>query len=361
MKMHDKKIGVITIYGEENYGNRLQNYAVIKYLNNLGYNAQTLVVMPKRFLKKKIKDNIKNIVAYVLKNKYLSRTRKNNFIKFTKKYIPTRYIKTEGFNIPNSVSDEYDFFVVGSDQVWNPTFGRYEKDYNNMFLFFTVPEKKICFSPSIGISEIPQNWTKQFKKGLDTFEYISIREEDGAKLVKELCGKDAQVLIDPTMMLEKEDWLNISNIKNKIKENYILEYFLGDCEQNLEEFLSKKSSLENLKRIKILDKSNPDIYVSGPSEFITLIAEASLVVTDSFHACVFSILFDVPFIIVKRKDFNNDMFSRIRTLLNMFEIDAEKIDFNKPIQISKEKRNQILKEQRDRVNSFFEKCLKEKR
>ena len=145
---------------------------------------------------------------------------------------------------------------------------------------------------------------------------ISMREKAGADLVKKLTGRDVPVVVDPTILLSKEEWQKIEMVPEWYNgEKYILTYFLGNPSPIIKN-LAKKN---NWKIFNLMDKSNLDLYASRVEEFVYLIEHAELVATDSFHACVFSILMNTPFLVVNRKEKGMaDMTSRIDTLLELF-------------------------------------------
>lgn len=345
-----KNVAIMTLYGEYNYGNRLQNYAVTQSLLKLGYNVETVVPIVRKKIKQKIKRTTLRIVSCFfgailmkIKSNYV---RFNNFQRFTIKYVPTRYIETKNFELPESLSNEYDMFVTGSDQVWNTSFGYHENVYNNYLLGFVSPEKRCCFSPSFGISFVEEKHRDMFKQELKKFHSLNAREEAGTKIIKELTGRDdVLTTIDPTLMLTKEEWYKVAKPIKKLPSEYTLDYFLGKTPTEDELY---KSVSEECEKIKLLDKTNKKIYVSGPSEFIYLISKAKLVCTDSFHACVFSIIFEKPFIVFKREDSMENMFSRIETLLGMFGVDSKECA-GKIINIDREKRDSVLLEERNKI------------
>ncbi len=346
----DKKCAIITIYGENNYGNRLQNYAVTKVLNSLGYVAQTVVPIEKVCLKAVIKRYIKRIIPIVLgpvaKKGFCALVRENNFREFTKTNIPTRYIKKASLK---AVENDYDLFVVGSDQVWNPCFGNFEKYFDDMLLVNVPSHKKCCFSPSFGVSSLPKKWEKRFAQALYDFPKLCVREKDGVHIINKLIGVEPQVCIDPTLMLDAEEWLAVSKKANVGEEPFVLDYFLGETPQ--EHKLYNEVAKGN-RRIKLLNKQDVSVYVSGPAEFVDLISKATVVCTDSFHACVFSILFSKPFVVFPRKDSNKDMLSRIETLLEMFDIDPVS-NIGKLIKVDEKIRDGVLKKERQRVVDFL--------
>ncbi len=352
----NKKIAVVTIYDELNYGNRLQNYAVTKTFEKMGGSVQTIVAQKPKTVKEIIKLKIKQILPIICKSavrrKFPAVLREYNFRNFTKKHIPTVYIKTNAGTLPVKTVDQYDCFVVGSDQVWNPCFGGFEAIFDDRLLTFVPSNKKMCFSPSFGVSQLPKEWEVKFAKALSDFPKLSVREESGAKIIRDLLQKEAEVLIDPTLMLDAEEWLEVSKKVSGLDEHYVLDYFLGATPKEDEMYESALAKVGAKRHVRLLDITDKSIYVSGPAEFIYLISKASLVCTDSFHACVFSILFSKPFIIFKRKDSNNDMFSRMETLLGIFNVDLNQ-NIGKTIVIDPEIRDKVLKEKREQVENFL--------
>ncbi len=153
------------------------------------------------------------------------------------------------------------------------------------------------------------------------FKEISVREEAGKKIVEDLTGrKDVEVLVDPTMLLTAEEWDNVSNKPEQLKtDKYILNYFLGELSEKRKNEIDRIAKENGCKIINMLDSNSP-FYKTGPAEFLYLEKNAFLICTDSFHACVFSILYNRPFIVFEREDNNVSMNSRIDTLLNKFHL-----------------------------------------
>ena len=348
-----KKVAIVTIYDTNNYGNRLQNFAVSESLKKMGYRTESFVPVNKN-KKRSFKGYIADLLTYIFPRVFskwnIDWVRRINFIKFTKSNIPTRYIfDDDGFFYDNLTSD-YDYFVVGSDQVWNPHFWQGESDYNNMFLKFVPKEKRVCFSPSIGVDEVPNEWIYRFKEGFEGFNYLSIRELSGAEIIKKITGHNADVLIDPTMMLDADEWIKISKKAKAVKKPYVLEYFLGNSD---EEKLKEIADSKKLSRLTLCDKANPEVYSYGPAEFIYMIANAELVCTDSFHACVFAILFNKPFIILKRQGYKINMYTRIDSLLSLFGVDKT----DDVIHIDESIRDNVLKAERKKIHEFLKKSF----
>lgn len=323
-----KKASIITIYDPKpNFGNRLQNYAVQFVLENLGLDVITIAVENCRI-------TTFELLKYILQkisgcnfpgNKEYWKAefpKKIKFNSFNKKYIKTKYVKKIE-DIGNS-----DYYVIGSDQVWNPEWYKFCPIKSDVFLLtFAKPNQKVCFSPSFGIDCINQEWKEWFTKQLSTFPQIAVREQEGANIVKRLTGKDAIVTIDPTLVLCQNDWNKISKCPSKINcdENYILTYFLGGISDKIENDLKRYKSDTGYTIYNVLDKRNPELYIINPSEFIYLISHAKLILTDSFHACVFAFIFNKPFLVYKRQG-EEDMMSRLNTLLSKFSLERKYVD-----------------------------------
>lgn len=313
-----------------NYGNRLQNYAAQFVLQRLGLDTVTISI-------EKCDVSFSDWIKYLLQSisfyhlpgnsqfwKYEFR-RKVLFYKFNKKYIHMQKIK--------SIDEigKADFFVIGSDQVWNPNWYKFCPLKKDLFLLtFANPSQKVCFSPSFGINTIPQEWENWFKEQLLSFPKLGVREKTGAKIIYELTGRVAEVTIDPTLMLTVSDWLAISKRPKQVdlNEPYILLYFLGGISENRWIKINEISTKLNLNVYNLMDKYNKSTYNNSPEEFIYLYSHASLVLTDSFHACVFSFLFGKPFLVYDRDGKEQSIMSRINTFLKTFFLERKYVNSN---------------------------------
>ncbi|OPJ61897.1 polysaccharide pyruvyl transferase family protein [Clostridium chromiireducens] len=325
------KIAILTMSNGINYGNRLQNYATQKVLESLGCEVETIrnftsqKIVDPNTIKERIKEILSDFyyrvpIIELKKMNYVLRERKFN--EFTEKYVQqTNYIITKD-RIPKGIEKMYDFFVCGSDQVWNPEF-----DINSEIDFLTFANKgqKIAYAPSFGVSELPMKCINDYKKWIGQIDCLSIREQAGADIIKELTGRDAVVLVDPTLMLTKNEWLLISKKpKLKLPKKYILTYFLGDKSKSAEEKINYIAKKNNLDVINFLDFSNKYIYSLSPHEFIWLFNKCELVYTDSFHGSVFSLIMKKPFIVFDRQDNHTSMNSRLDTLLSLFKMESRR-------------------------------------
>lgn len=343
-----KKIGIITILGNNNCGNRLQNYALQEVLKKYCDKVDTL--RNETFLNWNEKYYIgilrlinKNIKSIFKVNKYFKNFDKK--IKFSNRYVT---IKSK------RISKKYDFFVAGSDQIWKPTRKRLSKID---LLGFAEPQKRISYAASFGLEKIDEKYYKILREELPKFKAISVREEAGIEIIKDATGiENVSVVLDPTLLLEKDVWETIERKpENFDKKKYIFTYFLGD-----------EKTEELVKKIFGVEYSVVDFYkgIYGPSEFLYLINHAEYILTDSFHGTVFSILFKKKFYVFDRKqiDLNNNMNSRLDTLLGKLSLQERKINDLNQINLNNVIDYEIvekkLENERKKSYDFLDKALK---
>lgn len=370
-----KKIAIVTLNGYFNYGNRLQNYALQKSLESLGMKVETLVYFENAVQKSKPK-SINRLINYIGKSpieliykisyrKWLvinkekimeSQSKRSSVFKdFTRNYIKETDYVIKDDEMLNNISQNYDYFVVGSDQVWNPHF------INNLsfyFLSFIPKNKRIAYAPSFGVSTLEENIEEEYRKRLNEIEHISVREEEGASLIKKLINREVPVLIDPTMLLTQNQWMSVSKkANNRPNEGYLLTYFLGSINFHDKKKIYEIARKNNLAIIQLGSIKEFDTYQTGPSEFIDYIKECSIFFTDSFHGCVFSIIFEKPFVVFNRGNMN----SRIDTLLSKFNLETRKWESVKKqktfFDIDYSHAGEILDEERKESFKFLKEAL----
>lgn len=297
------KIGIITI-NSINYGNRLQNYALQEVIELLGYSVATVQRELPLKHKQQIKMDIKKTGQYFLG------TKGSKFDTFDRKIK-----KSNSYALANTqqagLNSEFDYFIAGSDQVWNP---HYNFVGTSDLLAFAKPEQRLSYAASFGVDEIPDEKKKVYAENLSQFKALSVREKKGAEIIKELTGREAQVVLDPTMLLTNEQWSKVERKSKFTPENrYVLVYSLGEKSADF-----KNSIKDYVKEMEIFDiraiQNNGREIPVGPAEFLYLIHHAELILTDSFHASVFSGLYHKRFITFKRPGI--DMSSRIVSLAN---------------------------------------------
>ena len=305
-----KKVGIVTLFDCDNYGNRLQCYALQQVLSSL--EGVLALQIPNYSFLNENKHYYLRLLKHLTNLKSFSKNkrRKENFKIFERNINYSRFIYTA-----KTKKIDMDYVIVGSDQVWNPNFGRLRQVD---LLSIIDPSKRISYAASFGVSDIQLNKIRMAVEELQKFKKISVREEDGKRIIERATKrKDIEVLLDPTMLLEKEQWIKVEKKPKMLKsKKYILNYFLGELDSNAELQIQKIAHENKCEVINILDKNSP-FYECGPSEFLYLERNAFLICTDSFHSAVFSIIFGKPFVVFDRKqDGMKNMNSRIETLLS---------------------------------------------
>lgn len=325
-----KKIAIVTMSYGSNYGNKLQNYALQEVYNRFGYEVETLRLKPSRMnLDNSSKEalNLTKIInrlrvkmkQLIYKNNILNRKDSfeffnNNVLKMTDKVYCDETIHLINQN-------DYSFFSAGSDQVWNSYFDDFTKTF--LLDFVNDNEKKISYAASFGVSDINEKYRNLFKEKLMQFKDISVREEVGKDIVKNLIGREATTVLDPTLLLSKEEWLEFIGANSTSNEGIALTYFLGELDKEYKEKLLTYVKKNNLKLIELCKIEN-EYYKYGPKEFVELFSKADIVFTDSFHACCFSIIFEKPFWVTGRNSVKKNMNSRIDTLLDKLQLISRK-------------------------------------
>ena len=334
------KIGVITIEQVNNYGAELQATATIKVLQGMGYEAEiidycyyknwnfkdTRISAP--FVPMSAKGRLMYWVKYRLVNRIVAKilpllypTVKRRIRRFEDFYKINTRMSKRYLSMPElyQTKMDYDVYVVGSDQVWNPSASSSIEPY---FLTFAPKEaKKISYASSFGVSNIPASLYDKYKKLLSNIDSLSVREQTGVCLVKALTGRDATCVLDPTLLLNKEQWGNIMLAYPHMPSRYILVYQLLPSEtlpslaKSIGEemkcpvyYLAKRAYAVNAP------KGMRVIKDAGPAEFLWLIKNASCVVTNSFHGTAFSVNFGTLFYAVLKPDRGGN--ARITSLLN---------------------------------------------
>lgn len=362
-------IGIITLphTNRFNYGGVLQNYALYTYLNNNGYPTDAIHCSTYS-IGNEIRLSIYNrFNIYIEKKKYGFKVRRENcktilrnksFINFINNEIKPYKFKRYTNKTYHTINQRYRVIIVGSDQVWNPFWAVNEKTAVTYFLNFFDGEK-VSYAASFGTTYIPENKKKLYKNGLKNFNYLSVREYEGAKIIHSLIGKDAQVVIDPTMLLSESDWKSIEK-RSPYRENrpYILKYFLGNQNNEISQEVANVAKNLNCDIYDVSENYDNKFYTSGPREFIDLIDHAQAIYTDSFHAMVFSVLFNKPFVVYERdQDGMKSMSSRIDTFLDKFHLERRYVkieDGNICLNHKFDDAYRILEEERKKAKKFLE-------
>lgn len=371
------RIAIITIVDGANYGNRLQNYALQEILKNMGNEVETIQRKTYRdkagipYIEEKLKILVKRCLG--LKSGEDYRRRKKVFSDFNRKYLKFSSVILKNNCAPKQLNEKYDYFVCGSDQIWNPRIRIVEEDLNNYLASFASSEKKIAYAASFGTDNIPEKYKTVFEKELKTFKTIGLRENSGIKIVHSLCpDAKAKTVLDPTMLLTSSQWERISKRPNFCNQNekYIVTYFLGGRNEAVSNYINNLASTYGCKVINLENEfilesniSDSDVYCTGPDEFIWLIKNAQCVLTDSFHATVFSLIFHKKFCVFERTvhEEGNDMSSRITTLLSYFGLEECRDNIVAPTYVPREysgdKVDTVIKDKQKESIQFLKEAL----
>lgn len=328
------KIDIVTLHRAQNYGSVLQAFALQKQIEKLGHQAYILDYYPERYTNKGLLKRLKNksssfnnplvllIAKLLIYPSYLKKgIQFNKFMHYLNLEKPSFATNEEGMGR----FTDADAYCAGSDQIWNSHWN--EGVEKALFLDF-VPKGKLCLSyaASIGLSNIPANEIDETKLLLDKFEFLSLREDKGVELVRELGRTDAVQCLDPTLLMSKEEWSLYADDSYKGKE-YVLTYNLHH-DPEIDKCAKAIASKYHLQ-IRNISYNWHDIIRHGHLDwcptvegFLGLIKNAKYVVADSFHATAFSIIFEKPFVVITPEVAS----SRLSSLLKMLGLDDHNIN-----------------------------------
>lgn len=361
-----KSIGIFTIQSAKNYGGALQAYAlrkkclnyvddvsIVNYVNKDVDKEYNLIKFNGNSLKEKVVNFIKSIIVLPYSVK-----KHNRFKKFEKEY----------FNLTKKYTDKdldnrypiFDKYIVGSDQVWNPDVTKgLRKAYT--LEFFHENDKKVSYAASIAASKINKEDLDKLVANVKDFSALSVREVSGKELLSSHVNKEIEVVLDPTLLLTNEEWSKLAG-ERIIKDDYIFVYAFEQDDNLIKVVndLAKKNSLKVISfdiRKKYVN-SEGNYFGSGPVEFVNFIKYAKYVVTNSFHATVFSVIFEKEFFTIP---FGNRG-SRMIDLLNKLNIGDRIInkfeDYSRiKNKINYQKVNNILNEEMAKSIKYLESSI----
>lgn len=347
-----KKVGIITIDKVNNYGAELQTLATQKAIEKLGYEAEIIDYLFYKNPGHKVTKSSKplfplpfkkhlaewlyprlNHWKQLLKSGKEGKKRAANFDAFHKKHtkFSKEYSTAEELYAANM---DYDVYIVGSDQVWNPN------NYTSLdpyFLKFAPKEKRrVSYASSIGVNSIPEYARDYYKEALQELDAVSVREEDAVGIVKEVSDVEAHWVLDPTLLLTGEEWKKFFNPISNIPEKFVLLYEITPCDY-LKQLALKASKdlgypVVRINREAIRQESDDEIINvldAGPSEFVWLFANAQMVLTNSFHGTAFSLNMEKNFLVVTPERKKNN--SRQKSILRLVGLEDRLIVENVPM------------------------------
>lgn len=298
----------MTWFSYQNFGTALQAYALcntlsamncephlINYDPTTGFNNQ---VQPHRSLYERISGKTKVLMGY---RPLSCPERDDAFNSFIRDKLPlSPAVKTEADF--SKINESFDFFICGSDQIWSPR--AFDPRY---FLDFVKNDgRKIAYAPSFGCESLGGfAQSKEITRLMKSFSHISVREMSAVKIVQRATGRTPEVVLDPTLLLTEQQWIDALGERKTTSEPYCLMYFLGTDKRNPQ--IARKIARQHHLGVVSIPVFQRDIKAGksaaaaiGPSEFVSLIANAELICTDSFHGAAFSTTFKRPLVVFER-------------------------------------------------------------
>lgn len=369
------KIGILTQPLHANYGGLLQNYALQQTLVRAGHEVETIDWGGGSGLRAMLYRMKVQVLHTLLPNrypllKYMPNDKEKSIIQRNTNYFINTYINhTEAIHsydgfVRQAAKGEYDAYVVGSDQCWRPYYNAF---LPSMFLDFVQDKqvKRIAYAASFGTDkwEFTPQQTAICAPLAKKFDMVSVREDSGVKLCKEHLGVDAMHVLDPTMLLTKEDYIQLIENEKEPKSNGSLFNYILDPDEKKSAFIQKVAKAKGLKAFQVLPKCQTetrtkddvknrieDCVFPGVTTWLRAFMDADMTIVDSFHGMVFSIIFNKPFWAIG--NVSRGM-SRFTSLLKMFHLEnrlldennLDDVDFFKPIDWAKV--NCILENKRE--------------
>lgn len=321
------KVALLSFHNAYNYGAALQAYALQEYVESLGCSCEYINYVNENRrhsydmdyqLKKAIREkDFRQGVKLALGKPFMAK-RGENFERFYREKLHKTEKVYTCSEEASELNDQYDKFIVGSDQVWNPK--NNGGDCAFLLDFVEDDKKRIAYSSSFGVSEIPAGFIKRYREEFNHFAYLSSREEMGQKLIKELTGRDSMFVMDPVFLPGASEWEKTSK---KPDENKKYLFFYTNRNNQVDQFLRVLGSTDYRyhilsSHIGVKDFANRQkkiVFSMAPEEFLGEIEYSDLVVTASFHCLAFSIIFHKQFVVFLTGDLGKD-----ERILNLLEI-----------------------------------------
>ena len=335
-----KKVGIITIHKINNYGSVLQAYALQRVCNEMGY---TVEIIDYNFPNQAHTDNkyavhqdTQATEPRLIKMLYaLELVRQHKGIgHFVKQY---HNLSIREYNSPDDLAlnpPQYDIYITGSDQLWNPRYCNGDPAF--MLHFAPDVALRISYAASIGADSIPNELKSQYKKLLSQYAHISVRENSGVNVIRDVVGKDATVVLDPSLLLNKDQWNEIASPDRQYKKKYILCYFLNytfnafPYVDKLAQYIQKQTGYELVRVARpphhLCAQHTHYRIGASPEEFLALVRDAEMILTTSFHGTAFAVNYGKPvFTVVKDKGASD---SRQISLMHNVGLDSQVLSVN---------------------------------
>lgn len=321
------KVGIITFHWATNYGAVLQAYALQTYLLKRGHDVQIINYTPYTG-EKSLAKCFKTMRPWLIHHNLLDYLKECRFSQFRKRFLNLSQ-SYSSYEFLKKDPPRYDVYICGSDQIWNPTFtkegeGKFTPSY---FLDFGGPNvSRIAYAVSFGCVQYPLDLLRNISPLMARFDAISVRENSGKTIMQEAGLKNILVMPDPTLLMEAKDYEALISSRSGTEGKYNFFYMLHSGQnlaRNLKRYISQKS------KNRIIDAGITSHAVIGIEKWLGLIKSASMVVTNSYHGMIFSILFKKPFIVALAQGRQVGMNDRVTTLLSALGLEDRIVeDFN---------------------------------
>lgn len=330
------KIGQVTMYGD-NYGACLQAYALQQVIKNKGHDIKLVKYHQatrnsgggSSKIQRIMRLGVAGTIKYFRERKYIE-LRKNAYKQFRNQCLEFQEGEWYRDDDLTKLNEEFDAFVCGSDMIWSEEFS---EDWDFFFLNFAIKEKCFTYAPSFGKNQLSNRNKTKVAEYLKDIRRIACRENAGANLVRSLGRSDAIQVLDPTMLLTKEEWCErISDKSRIIEEPFVFAYLFGDATPKRKEFFNRVDKqigkMCSLPKFTKKEQNAFPVQGIGPWDYLRLFRDAEFIVTDTFHGLMFSIIFRKPFVVLKRTDGSNwaKYSDRMTSTLEMFGLSERYIE-----------------------------------
>lgn len=328
------KVGILTLPNSTSYGASLQMFALYQALKKENVepeiiNYQNLYMKEGRHTSVSRNSRVKKVCSAMLHMRL-----KQKFHRFEKsmRMYPRKPLNQS--DMLSAVSSRYDAAICGSDQVWNPDITGSDLSY---FLSFCGPNtKRVSYAPSFGRTILPEDFQALIRRELEMFTQLSVRETDGQKLLKKIIEKDVPIVLDPSFLLDCNEWMQQESKYGVCNEPYIL-YYTVRSSHSLLRFCMDLAKKKNMKVVVVggnifsnLLGRNRDIHYAcdiDPREWLYLLHHAQCVVTNSFHGTAFSINYQKDFYV----EFSSLTNSRLENIIRIFGLEDRVIKDGKAL------------------------------
>lgn len=373
-----KKVGIITFHASLNHGSVFQAQATQYMIQKLGYEAEIIDYRPETYdiydkiYCKRNRGRIREKMYYLMMlfNHLERQKRIKKFEAYQEKNIVKSKERIKTYADLSKIAESYDVFVTGSDQVWSkavPEIVLAGEDAVLAYYLGFTHKKKIAYASSV--ASMREEDLSEFEAYLNQYSFLSTREQVGVERLQKVTGKKVELVVDPSFLLNFKEWIKFAKPKRIVKESYVLLYSLRNhiAEKNWERALHIFAQKHGLKIVVVapyFEYKMPgtiDMQLAGPSEFLRLYADASVVCTDTFHGTAFAVNFNKPVYSLGTKYWKEDI--RKTSLLKMLGLENRLIDDENDIISVKDyscdysKANEILNQMREQSVLYLKKAL----